>query len=58
MEKMNYISIYSYICIHIHTHPCVMESLYCTVEINTTLQINYTSIKYIFSPKKDVSMTV
>ena len=27
---------------------CVSESPCCTAEINTTLWINYTSIKYIF----------
>ena len=55
MEKNElYIYLFIYMCIYIYiyTHPCVMESLYCTVEISTTLQINYTSIKYIFPPKK------
>ena len=26
---------------------CITESLCCTAEINTTLQINYTSIKFL-----------
>ena len=28
-------------------YMCITESLYCTAEINTTLSINYTSIKEI-----------
>lgn len=30
-------------------YMCVTESLCCTAEINTTLKINYTSIKFFFS---------
>ena len=29
----------------IYTCVCVTESLFCTAQTNTTLQINYTSIK-------------
>ena len=35
-----------------HTYVCITESLCSTAEINTTRQITYTSIKYIF--KKSV----
>ena len=34
---------YERICIYM----CITESLCCTAEINTTLQINYTSIKFL-----------
>ena len=30
-----------------NVYICITESLCCTAEINTTLEINYTSIKYI-----------
>ena len=36
-----------YIYTHIHIYK--IESLCCRVEINTTLKINYTSIKYFFN---------
>ena len=37
--------------IHIYTHIHIhkIESLCCRAEINTTLKINYTSIKYFFN---------
>ena len=33
-----------YIYVYTHTHTHITESLYCVVEINTTLQINCASI--------------
>ena len=47
-EKNIYIHTYIYIYIYIHIYICVAESLCYAAEINTTLQINYTSIKDIF----------
>ena len=40
--------IYTYIYIYVYIYICVAESLCYAAEINTTLQINYTSIKDIF----------
>ena len=37
--------IYMCIYIYIYTHICIIETLCCTPEPNTTLYINYTSIK-------------
>ena len=34
-----------YVYTHTHTHTHTLESLCCTSEVNTTLYINYTSIK-------------
>ena len=39
---------YMYICTY------KTESFCCTAEINTTLQINYTSIKYKIEKNKDI----
>ena len=36
--------IYMYVCVY-SIHMCVTESLCCTAEVNTTLEINYISIK-------------
>ena len=43
-----YICIHIYIYIYVYIYICVAKSLCYAAEINTTLQINYTSIKDIF----------
>ena len=44
-KKNIYEYIYSYICIYLVIYTYVYESFCCIPETNTTLQINYTSIK-------------
>ena len=36
------------VCVYIYTHIQIYESLCCTAVINTTLEINYTWIKFFF----------
>ena len=47
--KKAHIYIYIYIYIYVYTHTyiyiCITKALCCTAEINTTFEINYTSIK-------------
>ena len=51
--EKEYICIYMYVCVYIQK----TESLCCTPEMNTTLQINYTSTKNINKLKKINSVT-
>ena len=48
MRKNIYMCVYIYIYIYIYMYVCITESLCCRAEINTTLSINYTLVKYIF----------
>ena len=40
------------VCVYIHMCICITESLCCTLETNTILQINYTSI-FFFLPSRE-----
>ena len=46
------VCVYTYIHIYVYIYIYISESLFCTAEINTTLLINYISIKYIKKKKK------
>ena len=43
-----YINIYMCVCVYIYIYICKTESFCCIFETNTTLKINYTSIKKNF----------